>query len=41
MKSGFDVKQREDEHRDRVVQEKWRYEDQEQRIKNELLRQTL
>lgn len=27
MKSEFDARQREEEHRDRVTQEKWRVED--------------
>ena len=41
MKSEFDARQREEEHRDRILQERWRCEDQEQRLKSELIRQTL
>ena len=41
MKTEFDARQREEEHRDRVLQERWRCEDQEQRLKSELIRQTL
>ena len=41
MKADIEGKQRDEEHRDKVLQEKWRLEDQEQRLKNEMLRQTL
>lgn len=41
MKTEFEERQREEEHRDRVLQEKWKIEDQENRIKSELIRQTL
>lgn len=41
MKVDFEQRQREDEHKDRILQEKWRIEDQENRIKSELIRQTL
>lgn len=41
MKSEFDVRQREEQHRDRLLQERWRVEDQEQRLKSEVIRQTM
>ena len=41
MKTEFEQRQREDEHRDRVLQEKWKIEDQENRIKSELIKQAL
>ena len=41
MKAEFDQRQREEEHRDKVVQERWKLEDQEQKMKNELFRQAM
>lgn len=41
MKNEFEARQREEEHRDRLVQERWRAEDQEQRLKSEVIKQTL
>lgn len=41
FKTEIEQRQKEEEHRDKVIQERWRLEDQEQRLKNEMLRQTL
>jgi hypothetical protein len=34
----LESRQREEAHRDRILQEKWRSEDDEQRLKSELIR---
>jgi hypothetical protein len=41
MKGEFEAREREEAHKDRVIQERWRMEDQEQRLKTELIRQTM
>jgi hypothetical protein len=37
----LESRQREEAHRDRLLQERWRSEDEEQRLKSELIRQTM
>lgn len=41
LKTDLESRQREEAHRDRILQEKWRSEDDEQRLKSELIRQTM
>jgi hypothetical protein len=41
MRSELEARQREEAHKERVLQERWRTEDQENRLKSELVRQTL
>ena len=41
MKQEIDQLQKEEDHRERMLQERWRLEDQEQRLKSELIRQTI
>lgn len=38
MKAEFEARQKEEEHRDRMIQEKWRIEDHENRLKTELVK---
>jgi hypothetical protein len=41
LKTDLETRQREEAHRDRVLSEKWRAQDDEQRLKSELIRQTM
>ena len=41
LKTDLETRQLEEAHRDRVLQEKWRAQDDEQRLKSELIRQTM
>jgi hypothetical protein len=41
LKTDLESRQREEAHRDRLLQERWRSEDEEQRLKSELIRQTM
>lgn len=41
LKSDLDQRQKEEDQRDRIIQERWRLEDQENKLKNELVRQTM